>query len=139
VTLLPYPAGGDPTRAAIVAWMERDGQQVAQVSEMISGRTPGPSEADFEPTFIGGHRLWFRDRGTYSLSAAGGIHRAPQRTLNKEFMKCWLEHAVNICLGAANGCVQNAPPGEVPICVAIGCAVGAAVAAGQCAFGWFQS
>ena len=139
VTLLPYTIRGDATRAAIVAWMERDGRQIAQVSEMISGRIPGPSEGDFELSVIGGHRLWFRDRGTYSLSADGGIHRAPQRTISKEFMRCWLERAVNICLGAANGCMQNAPSGQVPICVAIGCAVGAAVAAGECAFGWFHS
>jgi len=130
ITVLPHIADFDSTHAVFVTLIERDGRQVAEVSELILGRDPTSLETGFVPMQVGDRIGWFRGDEAYLVGSGGVAKLASQRRVYDKFIQCLLDNANNGCsTGASIGAVI-AP--EVPYSRAIGCGIGVAIVAIGC-------
>jgi len=130
ITVLPHIADLDSTHAVFVTLIERDGRQVAEVSELILGRDPTSLETGFVPMQVGDRVGWFRGDEAYLVGSGGVAKLAAQRRVYDKFIQCLLNNANNGCsTGASIGAII-AP--EVPYSRAIGCGIGVAVVAIGC-------
>ena len=130
VTVLPHIADLDSTHAVFVTLIERDGRQVAEVSEIILGRDPTSLETGFVPMQIGDRIGWFRGDEAYAVGSGGVAKLASQRRKYDKFIQCMLSNANNGCSTGASIAAVIAP--EVPYSRAIGCGIGVAVIAIGC-------
>jgi hypothetical protein len=137
-TILPFGTPRDSTYAVFVTMMEDGSRSAAQATEVILGRIPTAAEPGYELSVIGGRRFWFRSAGSYAPAPGGAIRRAPERTLSKEFIKCFLQNVVPACGMVAEGCRRVALPEYVGGCVVGGCLAVAAFVGVACAFGFLN-
>jgi len=130
ITVLPHIADLDSTHAVFVTLIERDGRQVAEVSELILGRDPTSLEPGFAPMQVGDRIGWFRGDEAYLVGSGGVAKLASTKLKYDKFVQCLLNNSNNGCSTGASIAAVIAP--EVPYSRAIGCGIGVAVVAIGC-------
>jgi len=136
VTILPHIVDFDSTHAVFVSLLERDGRQVADVSELILGREPTSLEPGFHPIPIGDRVGWIRGDGSYLVGGDGVVRLSPQKRSWQKFVECLMDNAQNGC--AAGSGLGGAIAPEVPYVRAVGCAVGVALVAIGCGMSYLR-
>jgi hypothetical protein len=136
VTVLPHIVDFDSTHAVFVTLLERDGRQIADVSELIIGREPTSLEPGFHPIPIGDRVGWIRGDESYLAGIDGTVKLSPQKRSWQKFVECLLDNAQSGC--AAGGGLGGAIAPEVPYSRAIGCAIGVALVAIGCGMSYLR-
>ena len=131
VTILPFAVGDDPTHAMFLSVIERNGEKRVEPSELIVGRRPGPGETGFEPMPQGDETIWVKTGDAYVTGEAGPYRLSGERIKWGKFFQCFMQRAPGYCATGAELGGQLAP--QYPQSRAIGCGLGLAVAAGECA------
>jgi hypothetical protein len=102
-----------------------------ETSELIVGRKPAADETGFEAIPQGEEVAWVKTAGAFALGPSGPYRLSGERILWAKFFQCFMQRAPGYCSAGAEIGGMLAP--TVPQARAVGCGVGLAVAAGECA------
>jgi hypothetical protein len=130
-TVLPYQYSDDITHARYFALVERGGASRVESFELIRNRHPHPDEVGFEQVNGGEHGLWMKIGPSYAQSAAGVVHRSPEKFNVAKFGTCFIM-ASDRGLGMVRDACHSM--GDFPGCVTVGSGAVLAGAALGCAW-----
>ncbi|MGE5176971.1 MAG: hypothetical protein ACM3JJ_11420 [Hyphomicrobiales bacterium] len=136
ITILPFAADGDRSRATFVSLLRVGGDAVAERSDLIAGRRPFDDEEGFEPIVVGGATIWVRTGTAYGTAPGGdaaGARVPASAEISKRtgFIACLVTHAGQFRDLGAKLAADDAP--DIPHAAAIGGGAGLAAAALYCA------